>query len=130
MKKKILIGVLCAVVLCAATLLIAVKFIIPVYDVSSSDIYSDADIKSAMEVAEAKINEFDGCRLISLKYAGDDKCIKEAVDIYSETIVINSVFLSPLKSLSAWEPHSVYKWFFILGRNNAGNWEIVNYGYA
>ncbi len=98
----------------------------------SSDMYSKAEIKSAIEVVKDKFGEFDGCKLLSLSYAGDEDSLKE-FDYnpdYDEAIVINSRFISPLFGGGGWNSHELYTWHFILMRKDKGPWTLLTYGYC
>lgn len=95
----------------------------------ASELYSENEIQRAEEIVKQKFEDFDGCILISVSYAGDDISLKEADRRdYENVIVIKSVFISPLKSKGSWEPHSLYIWQFILGSNSEKNWQILDYG--
>ncbi len=100
-----------------------------VYD--TSEIYSEDRIENALEIVKSKLNEFDGCIIISLSYAGDDISLREANNRdYENIVVIKTLFISSLKAKGAWEPHSLYEWTFILGCHSEENWQIIDYGYA
>lgn len=134
MKKALIIII--AVLACAASAAfgaLAVFYAVPVKkDPGYSNIYEAGEISDAVDEVEKKFAEFKGCKLFALKYAGDEESAREneSVENYDETIVIDSVFLSPLFGGGAWNAHSIYTWHFILARTYGGEWQIVNYGYA
>ena len=107
-------------------------------DYGSSELYSRADIDAAVLEVRMAFARMEGCRLISLQYAGDDTCRKNLEyaqglakdrDI-RECLVFNSVFLSPVHGGGAWEPASRYTWTWTLGRSPGGRWILLTYGYA
>lgn len=96
----------------------------------TSELYSKDTIQSAVEIVKSKFNEFDGCIPLSFYYAGDNTSAKEATNRdYEKIIVIKVIFISPLKAKGAFEPHSLYRWLFILGCNSEDDWQIIDYGY-
>ena len=131
MKKRILSVI--AVLLVILILAVASVFIRPAkISYGSSDIYSKAEIKSAIEVVKDKFDEFDGCKLLSFSYAGDKDSLKE-FDYnpdYDEAIVINSRFISPPFGGGGWNSHELYTWHFILMRKDKGPWTLLTYGYC
>ena len=133
--KKIIIPL--ASVFAILILAVAVFCLKPVsVNCGSSELFSEDEIQSAAEIVKAKFRDFDGCKLISLSFAGDDKCLKEADGRtgYDKVIVFKSVFLSPIRSkdAGAWEPHSIYyNYSFTVGIQAEGNQMVLlNYGYA
>lgn len=134
--KKIIIPL--ASVFAILILVVAVFCLKPVsVNCGSSELFSEDEIQSAAEFVKAKFfRDFDGCKLISLSFAGDDKCLKEADGRtgYDKVIVFKSVFLSPIRSkdAGAWEPHSIYYDFsFTVGIQAEGNQMVLlECGYA
>ena len=101
-------------------------------DYGTSEIFTKKEIKSAIDKVKENFNDFDGCKVLSLSYAGDDKSIEELKywNNYDEIIVINSVFLSPIIKKNHWSPFEIYTWKFILAKNNYNSWEIISCGYG
>lgn len=101
-------------------------------DLGTSNLYTEDEIRSAINVVADNFKEFEGCRLYSLSYAGDEQSLREFDynNEYDEAIVINSVFLSPFFGGGAWNAHEVYTWSFILMRKNGGEWKLLTYGYC
>ena len=101
-------------------------------DYGTSEIFTKKEIKSAIDKVKENLNDFDGCKVLSLSYAGDDKSIEELKywNNYDEIIVINSVFLSPIIKKNHWSPFEIYTWKFILAKNNYNSWEIISCGYG
>lgn len=104
----------------------------PTIEIGTSDLYTQAEIQSAIDIVENKFTEFKGCRLFKLSYAGDADSLKEFTynENYNEAIVINSKFLSPIFGGGAWNSHEIYTWHFILMRDDGGEWDLLTYGYC
>lgn len=101
-----------------------------------SDLYETVDIGSAINVATQYFeNNFSGCTLTEITYAGDE-ISQEYVDwAYSnnadEVIVLISSFdVDSSGGDGSLNPNSTYRNFnWILVRNNGGKWRHVNHGY-
>ena len=101
----------------------------------SSEIYTDRDITSAMEIV---LEEFQGKSdriLLSLSYIGDsnisdyrDWADRNGAD---EVIVfLTDYYISFFSDTPTQNTASEYEnWKFILVRTNGGEWEIVDQGY-
>ena len=101
----------------------------------SSEIYTDRDITSAMEIV---LEEFQGKNdriLLSLSYIGDSK-----ISDYADWAVRNNAddvivfltdyYVSFFSDTPTQNTASEYEnWKFILVRTNGGEWEIVDQGY-
>ncbi len=129
------------VVLCAAAAAVLLHVLIwnrPVtVDRGASALYSDEEIDRAVEVVKAKFAEMKGCRLISLSYAGDEKSQEELAYYnrelqagYTDCIVLNSEFRSPVFGGGAWDANSLYQWGWILVRTGDGPWTVLTSGYG
>ena len=101
-----------------------------------SDIYSQEDIKSAVECVKKDFRSLRGCKLYSLSYAGDEQVQRETErqlrqdSQYEEYIVIDSAFRSPIFGGGAWSAARIYTWGWILGRNAGGEWVVIDKGYC
>lgn len=136
--KMVLVVVLCTA---AAAVLLHVWMITrPVtVDRGASALYSDEEIDRAVEVVKARFAEMKGCRLISLSYAGDEKS-REELDYYNralktggpytDCIVLNSKFRSPIFGGGAWGANSLYQWGWILVKTGDGPWTVLTSGYG
>ena len=101
----------------------------------SSEIYTDRDITSAMEIV---LEEFQGKSdriLLSLSYIGDSKIsdYRDWADRNGadEVIVfLTDYYVSFFSDTPTQNPASEYEnWKFILVRTDGGEWEIVDQGY-
>ena len=132
MKKLISIMLLCALLL-SLTSCGTLNFV----DIEefSSEIYTDRDITSAMEIV---LEEFQGKNdriLLSLSYIGDSKIsdYRDWADRNGadEVIVfLTDYYVSFFSDTPTQNTASEYEnWKFILVRTNGGEWEIVDQGY-
>lgn len=102
----------------------------------SSDIYSQEEIKSAVECVKDDFKSLHGCKLYSLSYAGDEQTQRETErqlrheSQYEEYIVIDSAFRSPIFGGGGWSAARIYTWNWILGRNAGGEWVVIDKGYC
>lgn len=103
-----------------------------------SKLYSKQDIDSAIAVIKDEFASWEGCVLHSLTYAGDDICVdeldyckelKENND-FTECMVFNSSFHSPIFGGGAWNANEEYTWSWYLAREDAGDWELLTWGYG
>lgn len=103
---------------------------------TKSDLFTEEDVKSAMECVKIDFKSLHGCKLFSLTYNGDAKSLRETEyrlkngPQYDEYIVIDSAFLSPLFGVSSWNNGEIYTWGWILGRNAGGEWIVIDRGYC
>ncbi|MBP9988448.1 MAG: hypothetical protein KBT46_03020, partial [Ruminococcus sp.] len=129
--KKIIISVCAVLAIAAIVVIIAMPKNVNV-DLGTSQIYSEEDRQSAIDIVKKEFTKFTGCKLFKLSYAGDEDSLKEKDynENYDEAIVIDSEFLSPFFGGGSFNSHEIYTWHFILMRSNGGEWEILTYGYA
>ena len=113
------------------------------FSFSSSELFSDEDIASAMDKVLEEFNTWSGCELISLSYAGDDASTEEKLDWvneldeeagYEQVMELLMDFHSPTDEAdlegTAWNPDSDYtgyEWW--LARTEGGEWVIVTHGF-
>ena len=104
-----------------------------------SELYSKRDIDKAVDEIMDKFGSWRGCKMYSLAYGGDEKCLRELEycnslasdgEVYDQCIVFESVFRSPLRGGGAWEPNEIYTWSWYLARTNGGRWDLLTWGYA
>ena len=133
--KKAIIAVVSVIAVLAVGFFagLAVIYSIPAAkDCGFSEIYTADEILAAIDTVEDQFSDFEGCKLFALKYAGDAASLKENGynNSYDQAIVIDSVFLSPLRSSGAWNSHKIYTWKFILMREAGGEWQLLDWGYC
>ena len=99
-------------------------------DLGESNLYSPEEIQAAADAVIEKFEDFKGCRLFKVAYAGDlESLAKNGYSSeYDEAVVMKAVFLSPLRAESGWDPHEVYTWWFTLKRTDHGPWELQTWG--
>lgn len=102
----------------------------------SSEIYSDAEIKSAIDVTINYFNLFfEGCTLTEITYLGDDELDnwQEFADNNNadDVIVLVSSFeVDASGGDGSLIPNSTYEdWKWTLVRTNGGNWRHISHGY-
>lgn len=103
----------------------------------SSNVYSDAEIESAIDVAIKYFKKnFDGCTLTEITYSGDDALddAQEWADRNNadDVIVLVSTFeVDASGGDGSLEPNSTYTDYeWILVRTNGGKWKHVDHGYG
>ena len=103
----------------------------------SSEVYSDAEIESAIDVAIKYFKKnFDGCTLTEITYSGDDELddAQEWADRNNadDVIVLVSTFeVDASGGDGSLEPNSTYTDYeWILVRTNGGKWKHVDHGYG
>ena len=108
-------------------------------EITESEIYSEEDINKAVDVIEKYFSEnFEGCRLEKIAYAGDETTKREIQyqskdsEKTEEVIVLISDFYVYPKggdgSLNTDYTYTDWKW--ILERTPNGNWEHIDHGYC
>ncbi len=103
----------------------------------SSDIHSEEDIETAIDVAKNYFNkEFDGCKLLVITYGGDD--LLDTHTDFTESgkkedvIVLESTFyVSPNGGDGSLNQNDIYTgWKWIIVKDSSGNWVHKDHGYA
>lgn len=102
----------------------------------TSEVYSDADIRSAIRTAKRYFFiHFSDCTLKELTYIGDED--NEGYEEFAsrhdadEVLVLTSTFdVGPSGGDGSLNPDSTYKhWKWILVRNRGGVWRHADHGY-
>ena len=140
MKKKTFPKMLVMIIAAAMLILAAVVIVMSIKPVTvnykSSDIYSEEEIKAAVQCVKDDFKSLQGCKLYSLSYAGDEQVQRETErqlrqeSQFEEYIVIDSAFRSPINGGGAWNAASIYTWNWILGRNAGEEWVVIDKGYC
>lgn len=103
-----------------------------------SAMYTSEEINKAYDAVIKDFENLKGCRLYALSYAGDERSRQEAEyrhreyagEPYADYIDIDSEFRSPLFGTSAWNNNTIYTWHWILGREEDGDWVVLDKGYC
>lgn len=104
-----------------------------------SEIYSEEDINEAIDVIEKYFAEnFDGCRLEKIAYAGDEttKLESQYQSEHSENhkeiiVLISDFYVYPKGGDGSLNTDYTYtNWNWILERTPNGNWEHKDHGYG
>lgn len=104
--------------------------------VGESEVYSESEIKSAMNVVIGKFrSDFDGCTLLELAY--DEERTLQEMERNAEdgetgdVMVLISSFKVGDKSDGSWSPNMTYDgWSWELTRSGLGGWKLTNYGFG
>ena len=110
-------------------------------DYGNSDIYSKADMDSAIKLIKDEFTDFNGCELHSISYSSDECNIEENInwmnDIahgnyeFTECIMFVSDFHSPKNGGACWNPDYEYtNWQWWLARAENEEWNLMTWGYA
>ncbi len=104
-------------------------------DYGESELYSMRERKEAAMMVKAKVGSFEGCKLYNIRYEGDEASLKalkyhDRDGKYTEIIVFQTFFRSPIMGGGAWNANTMYSWSWYLGRKNNGNWELITWGYG
>ena len=144
-KKLTLKKVLIAAVAALAALVIAVVGTVVFFEsrpmdqvliaAGNSELFTQEEIDAAAEAVLADFENLDGCKLYSLTFAGDEKCLAEVDYVntfgaYTNIVVFDSVFRSPLFGGGGWNANELYYWSWYVGRSPDGTWQVVTTGYA
>ncbi len=105
----------------------------------TSKVHSKAELAQAVEVLKADFAKLEGCKLYSLTYAGDERSKQELEtanqgraqdELYTDCIVFDSTFRSPVAGGDAWEANTLYYWNWTLAKTKNGVWIVINKGYC
>ena len=108
-------------------------------DYGDSKTYAQADMDAAIALIKAEIAAWDGVKLHSVRYAGDEANSTENLawlnglkegQSYTQCIEFLTDIHSPVKGGGAWMPDREYTdWQWWLARAEGGDWQIVSWGY-
>ena len=111
----------------------------PRIEYGESALFSEEDMDEAIALIREEFDDWEGCELHSIRYAGDDCCSEENLewlnclrdgDELTECIEFLSNFRSPVEGGGAWEPDTEYTgWQWWLGREDGGDWELLSWGF-
>ena len=98
----------------------------------SSEMYSQNEIDSAIEVIKTEFSDWNGCKLKTLYYAGDNLCAYETETRGVATLVLMSDFttgnLNGNGGLNSNETYS--NWIWILVKDENDQWIHIDHGYG
>ena len=101
-----------------------------------SEIYSDAEIESAIDVAINYFKKnFEGCTLTEISYLGDDKLndwqeFAERNHADDVIVLVSTFQVDASGGDGSLNPNSTYSnWKWILVRTDGGAWKHVDHGY-
>lgn len=141
LKKKKLLTIALTILLTFSS--IFAYFVLEPYFVDTkivyggSEIYSEQDKKDAVDVILQQFGKFEGCVLYEISYTSDSYSSKNldyvndlAPDgvIFTQCIVFETEFRSPIFGGGAWNANRTYLWTWYLGRTEGGNWQLLTYG--
>ena len=104
----------------------------------SSEIFTRVDMEEAAAAVKEDFSRMKGCKLFSLKYAGDETSLRQleyaneyldGSEPYTDCIVFDSVFHPPIFARGAWDHHTYY-WNWTLVRTENGGWTVLTKGYC
>ena len=136
-RKRIVLVSALSIVLCCAIIFACVSLKPATIDYGASDIYSKADMDSAIELIKDKFDSWEGCKLYSISYTADSFCEREldycntlADDgiVYDQCIVFRTSFRSPIFGGGAWNANYNYDWSWYLARSANGDWDLLTWG--
>ena len=138
-KRKRILAIVISVILTLVVVFACVNLWPASIDYGTSDIYSEEDMDEAIDLIKEEFDSWDGCKLYSISYAGDDFCERELdycntlADkgiFYTECIVFRMRFRSPIFGGGAWNPNFEYNWTWYLARTQSGKWNLLTWGEA
>ena len=103
-----------------------------------STMYEDSDVEAAIEVVKEYFKEnFEGCKLTSITYAGDEVTqnhIEVAKRHNADEVLVLSSSFETGSSLAIGDSglndnHTYVKWLWILVRTEDGEWQHADHGY-
>ena len=132
MKKAVAILLLCAMLLsltsCGSTAFVKIADY-------NSQVYSPAEIESAIDVVTSNFQNWKFCTLLELSYIGDEKLAdyqdwadrNNADDVI---VFLSDFYISFFANNPTMNNGSEYEgWNWILVRTNGGEWQLVDWGY-
>ncbi len=135
-RRIILVSVL-SVLLSCAIIFTCVNLKPATIDYGTSDVYSQADMDSAINQIKDTFSKWEGCKLYSISYTDDGLCEREldycntlADDgvVYDQCIVFRTSFRSPIFGGGAWNANYNYDWSWYLARSANGDWDLLTWG--
>lgn len=109
-----------------------------VIDNGDSKLYTTEEIDDVVDLVKDEFKTLDGCTLYTLSYAGDEWSEMEKdyrnsgqeETKYVSCIVLNSSFCPPRNGGGGLNAATEYTWNWIIGKEPAGEWKLLGYGYG
>lgn len=114
-------------------------------DYGASEIYSRADMDSAIEIIQKQFSNWRGCELHNIRYGGDEANSAENIRWMNELApahgcepnftqcieFLSDFYVSPeAANYTTFETNSEYKnWQWWLARTDGGKWILLTWGY-
>lgn len=96
-----------------------------------SQMYSQSEIENAIEVIRNDFEDWKGCTMTLIYYAGDDICAEETKNRGVQTLVLYSDFrtgnVDGNDGLNS--NHTYRRWNWILIKDEGGRWKHIDHGY-
>ena len=137
-RLRIALIALLSVVVTAVLINVAVMLLPASVNYGSSEIFTRVELEEAAAAVKADFSTMQGCKLFSLKYAGDEVSLGQLEyaneylsggEPYTDCIVFDSVFHPPVFGRGAWD-HHMYYWSWTLVRTETGAWTVLTKGYC
>lgn len=137
-RLRIALIALLSVVVTAVLINVAVMLLPASVNYGSSEIFTRVELEEAAAAVKADFSKMQGCKLFSLKYAGDEVSLGQLEyaneylsgdEPYTDCIVFDSVFHPPVFGRGAWD-HHMYYWSWTLVRTENGGWTVLTKGYC
>ena len=140
-REKIIRAVLAVLIVIAVIAGIRIGYMYALKPVKinygESEIHSRTDLDIAIDIVKFDFKTGnENCKLLKLSYAGDEKSQRTLEQYngyqgnsFTDCIVLESEFLPPLSLGGAWGGFHVYKWNFIVVKNQDGSWRLLTKGY-
>lgn len=136
-KRRLAIIAVAAIVTAALIFFATDIFRTSLIDYGVSQKYSKKEMDAAVDLIEREFYSWEGCKLYSISYAGDEFCENEldyinslADDgiIFTDCIVFYTNFKTSMFVGGGFNPNFEYNWSWYLGRSEDGVWELLTWG--
>ncbi len=135
MKKSLALLLLCTMMLTFSSCSHGVVSLVEISEFSS-EVYSDSDIQSAINVVISNFEEkWSRCTLLEVSYIGDEGLESyqdwaDRNDAEEVIVILSDFYISIFSDSPTMNTGSEYKnWNWILVRNEGEAWRIVDQGY-
>ena len=112
-------------------------------DYGHSEIFSQEDMDTAIQLIKEEFSKWDGCELHKIAYSADEECnadniswmnnleaANDAKETFTQCIMFTSELKKKKKGGGAWNPDQEYTdWQWWLARSDGGQWNLITWGY-